>query len=104
MLSGSTSRIVAAGAIAVTATFGVAACGGGPSASKADVAAKLKSEPQIKGLSEKGIDCLAGTLVSHGNKADVKKYVDGKKKLDDVRQSSGSDKSIQTELQKCVKA
>jgi hypothetical protein len=104
MLAVPISRIVAIGAIAVTATFGVAACGGGQSASKADVAAKLKSEPQVKGLSQKGVDCLARTLIDHGNKSDVKKYVDGKKKLDDVRQSSGNDKSVQEELQKCVKA
>jgi hypothetical protein len=95
-------RLITICALALAATFGVSACGGA-SVSKSQVVAKLKGEKEAKGMSDKFINCVAGALIKHGNKGDVKKYVDGKKKLDDVRQASGSDKSIQTEMETCVK-
>ncbi|MDQ6875409.1 MAG: hypothetical protein M3042_10175 [Actinomycetota bacterium] len=103
MRSLSVSRVVASGALALTAVFGIAACSAEASVSKSQVSAKLKTESDTKGMSTKVVDCLADTLLKHGNKSDLKKYVDGKKKLNDIRQASGTDKGIQAELEKCVK-
>ncbi|MEP6695901.1 MAG: hypothetical protein ABJA34_03375 [Pseudonocardiales bacterium] len=89
-------------ALAVSVTLGVAACGGGGAASKSDVVAKLKTESQTKSLTDKQLNCLADILIKHGNKADVKKYADGKKKLDDVRQANGDKKTIAAESVACV--
>lgn len=53
-------------------------------------------------LPAKQLDCLAGILIKYGNKSDVKKFADGKKKLNDIRQASGSDKTIEKETAKCL--
>ncbi len=104
MRSGAAGRAVAMGAVALAATFGMTACGSaGPTTSKADVVAKLKTEKDTKGLPDKAVNCLADVLIKHGNKSDVRKYVDGKKKIDDIRQTSGTNKGIQKELETCVK-
>lgn len=103
MRSPFTTRVVASGALALTAVFGISACSAEPSVSKSQVSAKLKTESDTKGMSTKIVDCLADTLLKHGNKGDLKKYVDGTKKLNDIRQASGTNKGIQAELEKCVK-
>ncbi|PZS35048.1 MAG: hypothetical protein DLM59_03595 [Pseudonocardiales bacterium] len=103
MGSGSVSRITAIGALCLAATFGVSACGlTGSNASKSDVVAALKKESDTKSLPAKQLDCLAGILIKFGNKSDVKKFADGKKKLNDVRQASGSSKTIESETAKCL--
>jgi len=103
MGSGSVVRIATIGALCLSATFGVSACSTGASASKSDVVAKLKVEKDTKDLPAKQLDCLAGILIKYGNKGDVKKFADGKKKLDDVRQAKGSDKTITKEMSSCIK-
>lgn len=103
--SGPVVRLISVGALCMAATFGVSACGvGGPAASKSDVVAKLKTESEFKSLNDKQIGCFADVLIKHGNKGDVKKYVDGKKKLDSIRQTSGTDKSLTKEAEACVTA
>jgi hypothetical protein len=92
------SRPVATAVLAVMIPLGLTACGG-TNVSKSDIAAKLKSDSQFKVLTDKQRDCLADLMLKKGNKGDLKKWVDGKKKIDDVR---GDSSGIESSARKCA--
>ena len=79
------SRPLAAAVLAAVIPLGLTACGSDAKVSQTDVAAKLKSDVQFKALNDKQRDCLADLMVKKGNKGDLKQWIDGKKKLEDVR-------------------
>jgi hypothetical protein len=94
----SVSRSIATVVLAGVLPLGLAACGGAK-VSKSDVSAKLKADSQFKALNDKQRDCLADLMVKKGNKDDLKAWVDGKKKIDDVR---GDSSGMEDAARKCA--
>ncbi len=94
----SVSRTIATIVLAGVLPLGLAACGGAK-VSKTDISAKLKSDSQFKALNDKQRDCLADLMLKKGNKGDLKDWVDGKKKIDDVR---GDSSGIEDSARKCA--
>jgi hypothetical protein len=95
------SRHAATAGLAITLSLGLAACGGDAKVSKSEIAGKLKSDATFKQLNDKQRDCLAALMLKKGNKGDLRKWVDGKKKIDDVRGDSDGMESAAT---KCATA
>jgi hypothetical protein len=95
----SLSRSAATAALAVLLPLGLAACGADANVSKSDISTKLKSDSQFKVLNDKQRDCLADLMLKKGNKGDLKKWVDGKKKIEDVR---GDSNGIEDSARKCA--
>ena len=100
MRSRTASRSLAAVALAVVIPFGLAACGD-TNVSKSDISTKLKADSRFKVLNDKQRDCLADVMLKKGNKGDLKKWVDGKKKIEEVR---GDASGIEGAASECTKA
>ncbi len=86
-------------AVAVLTALALSACGADPKVSKTDVSTKLKADTQFKALNDKQRACLADLMVKKGNKGDLKQWIDGKKKLEDVR---GDSEGIEGAASKCA--
>jgi hypothetical protein len=93
------SRPVAVAALAILVPLGLTACGSDPKVSQTDVSSKLKSDTQFKSLNDKQRDCLADLMLKKGNKGDLKQWIDGKKKLEDV---GGDSDGIESAAGKCI--
>lgn len=74
--------------IALLVALSLAACGGSDGVTRPEVSAKLKSDSEFKTLTDAQRDCLADLMVKKGDKGDLRKWVDGKKKIEDVRGDS----------------
>lgn len=94
----SMSRSIATVVLAGALPLGLAACGGAK-VSKDEISAKLKADSQFKVLNDKQRDCLADLMLKKGNKGDLKAWVDGKKKIDDVR---GDSNGMEDAARKCA--
>lgn len=94
------SRLITVAALAAAVPLALGACAD-TNVSKSQVSAKLKSDPRFSVLNDKQRDCIADLMMKKGSKADMKKWVDGKKKLDDVR---GDSTGIQSGVTKCTTA
>ncbi len=95
----SLSRPVAVAVLAAVLPLALTACGGDPKVSKVDVSSKLKSDAQFKALNDKQRDCLADLMLKKGNKGDLKQWIDGKKKLEDIK---GDSNGIESAASKCA--
>lgn len=76
--------------------FALTAC----SASKPDrgaVRAKLKTESSLAALSDAQLDCYTDVINKYGDAGDLKDYVDGKKKREDIRGKPASDEKAATD-------
>jgi hypothetical protein len=104
----SVMRAVTLGVTVAALALGASACGGGEEVDKAALAAKLKSDPELKGIPSNVIDgladCMADVALKYGDKGDLKKYVDGEVKLDDVKGVGPNDKEAEADAEKCAKA
>jgi hypothetical protein len=49
------------------------------------LAAKLKKEPDYKGLPDTFANCMVGVIMKYGDKQGIQAYIDGKIKLDDIK-------------------
>lgn len=92
------SRALAVATLAVALPLGLAACSGS-NVTKADISNKLKSDPQFKVLNATQRDCIADLMLKKGNKGDLQQWVDGKKKIEEVR---GDSSGIQGDAMKCA--
>jgi hypothetical protein len=92
------SRIASRSLVVALAALGLAACSGAD-VSRTDISNRLKSDPQFKVLNDKQRGCIADLMLKKGNKGDLKKWVDGDKKMDDVR---GDSAGIQADAMKCA--
>jgi hypothetical protein len=86
--------------LAAVLPLGLAACGD-PKVSEADVTAQLKKDPQTNTLPNAAQKCLAHLMVEKGNHGDLKAWINGKKKLDDVR---GDSNGLNAAAAKCATA
>jgi hypothetical protein len=93
----SISRRAATAGLTISLSLGLAACGA--KVSESEISAKLKSDAQFKALNDKQRDCLAELMLKKGNKGDLRKWVDGKKKIDDVR---GDSDGLESAASKCA--
>lgn len=97
----STKTVMCAVAAAAALSFGATACGGdsddAPSKSEVSeaITKELNKEEGFKDLPEKVrkeyADCTAGVMLEHAKAGDVKKFVDGDKKADDVKAEKNAD-------------
>lgn len=97
----SISRCAVTAGLAILLPLGLAACGSDAKVSRSEISAKLKSDAQFKVLTDKQRDCLADLMLKKGNKGDLRKWVDGKKKIDDVR---GDSDGLEDAASKCATA
>ncbi|TDC98407.1 hypothetical protein [Actinomadura sp. 7K507] len=91
-------------ATAITLTFGLVGCGG-DDVDKADLVSKIKSEPEFKeipsNVADDVVNCMADVALKHADKADLKSYVDGKIKMDEVKGVGADNKEATAAAGKC---
>jgi hypothetical protein len=93
-----TGRAVVAGGAALGLFLGAAACGA--EVDRAKLVSKLKSEADLKDLTDTQIECVADVLIKHGRKRDVVAYSEGKKDIEDVK--GDSEEEAGKDAAKCV--
>ncbi|GAA2446525.1 hypothetical protein GCM10010191_74480 [Actinomadura vinacea] len=89
------------GLICLVVVAGLATGCGGGDVTKEDFIAKVKTEKEFQGLPQKAYDCMADLMMNSANKEDLKQYVDGKKTMDQIKQTK-SDAEMQKDAEKCV--
>lgn len=112
MRSVNTARFSILGIATVSLALVLTGCGaagiGGPSKSEVakGVSKELDSDPDTKGAFPKDkqkayADCVADVLIKKGNKDEIKAWLKGSIKIDDIRGVSG--KSADADFEACAK-
>jgi hypothetical protein len=83
--------------------FAMTACGG-KAPSQDALKSKLKSETEFSSLTDAQVNCIAGVLIKYAKKGDLNDYVDGKKKVEDVRGPADKQDEVTKETSTCVTA
>jgi hypothetical protein len=73
-------RVLPAVLTAAAVILGSAACGGGGDVDKGALVSKLKSDTDLKGLTDSQANCMADVVIKYINADDVNKYVKGEVK------------------------
>ncbi|WP_433221250.1 hypothetical protein [Microtetraspora malaysiensis] len=95
------------GLAAMTLALGLSACGGdggGGGIDKAALVAKIKaSDPDLKGIPEKTLACLADAVIKYGDQGSVQGFLDGSvASVDDIKGLGKENKEAEAAGQKCV--
>ena len=85
------------------ALFTLTACSPKPP-SKDALVGKLKTESLFKTLNDKQVGCIADVLLKYASAKDLSAYVDGKKKVEDVRGPKDKEQAVTTEVTACATA
>jgi hypothetical protein len=65
---------------------------------------KLKSESEFSTLTDTQVNCIAGVLLKYAKAGDLADYVNGKKKVEDVRGPADKEDDVTKETTACVTA
>ncbi|MEU0565236.1 hypothetical protein ABZ297_07590 [Nonomuraea sp. NPDC005983] len=103
-------RTSAAGFVVMVMALGLAACGGsekGDSAAsgvdKASLVEKMKTEPDVKGVPDAAISCMADVALKYADKKSLQDYVDGSlKSMDDIKGLGKENKDAEQAGWKCA--
>ncbi|MET9340420.1 hypothetical protein [Nonomuraea sp. NPDC003804] len=103
------------GCVALALTLALASCGGadrggeqggdtaGSGVDKASLIEKMKTEPDIQGIPESTVSCIADVALKYGDKKSLQGYVDGSvKSIDDVKGLGKEDKEAEQASWKCA--
>lgn len=63
---------------------------------------KMRKDPEVQGLPDTYVTCMADLAMKYGDKKDLRRYIDGAIKSDDVKGLSPSNKRFWNEADKCV--
>ncbi|MDX3101505.1 hypothetical protein [Nonomuraea angiospora] len=70
--------------------------------SKTALLRKMRKDPEVQGLPDTYVTCMADLAMKYGDKKDLRRYIDGAIKSDDVKGLTPSNKRFWNEADKCV--
>ncbi|MEV4178198.1 hypothetical protein [Nonomuraea sp. NPDC049709] len=70
--------------------------------SKAALVRKMRKDPEMQGLPDTYVTCMADLAMKYGDKKDLRRYIDGAIKSDDIKGLTPSNKRFWNEADKCV--
>jgi hypothetical protein len=70
--------------------------------SRAALLRRMKEDPEVQGVSQSYITCMADLAMKYGEPKDLQRYIDGSIKSDDIKGLTPSNKRFWNEADKCL--